>query len=185
MHKKELYKIFKKKCKKYKKKFKLIKTYDFINDSKYILFCDFMNELFFDSKCSEYLNGNFISIYNKFTDNYNYFIQRINSFEIEEENFQKIISNLMENHSTNSNNLESYLLYYRNYSIDFSNITIYYVIDQYLKYKKNKNHHHCIKSLNAWNVYINKFRYDLTYLINNNIIIKNGDIIELKFESIY
>ena len=46
---------------------------------------DLMNSFLFTSAIDDDLDANFISIYNKYTDSFDYYIQRIGGYEIENE----------------------------------------------------------------------------------------------------
>jgi hypothetical protein len=58
-------------------------TYD--GNSEFILISELMNNLFFASRYSEEIDANFISMYDKKKEEFEYFIQRIAGIEMERE----------------------------------------------------------------------------------------------------
>ena len=55
------------------------------NEKESILLSDLINTACFNSKYSKELDGNFITMYNKYKDEYDYFIERLLGFRIENE----------------------------------------------------------------------------------------------------
>jgi hypothetical protein len=62
-----------------------IKVVTYEGKADYMLLADLMNHLFFNSRYAEEMDANFISVFDKKKEEFEYFIQRLAGFEIERE----------------------------------------------------------------------------------------------------